>query len=219
MNPFFRTCRPFALLAALALPHINWAITINGQELKEIIKQGQVLIYENQKANHIALRIQNGAIQIGQLDIQDDITRVKKFYDEFRENKAHLSCQSANETYTSYAGARMTIDGAYITAGKDIDIRAAHVSTFNSILQSKDIHILCSSDFKAYTCFMDADTLTLESPLSLFQAIRFTFSKDPSVPPLVQGTIDFLREKTDDGALVVIGACKLEISFSPQVFE
>jgi len=207
------------IFGTLYFPHVGLAVTINGQNLKEIIKPDQVLVYENEKANHIAIRIQDGAIEIGQLDIQDDIKRVKQFYSEFQAKKDQLSLQSAKETYTSRSGAHMKVDGAYITGGKNIILEAANVDIANSILQSKDIIIRSNHSFKAYTCFVEADTLVLESsPNSLFD-IRFTFSKNPAVPPLVQGTIDFWSNKTDGGAFVVVGACKVEISFAPRAFE
>ena len=106
MNLSIRTLYLYCLIGGTGISHLILAITVNGQNLKEIIKPDQVLVYENQRSNHIALRIQNGAIEIGQLDIQDDIKRVKQFYDEFQEKKDQLSLQSAKETYTSRAGAR-----------------------------------------------------------------------------------------------------------------
>lgn len=208
------------LLGFFGFSYLNCIITVNGQEFKKIA-QDEVLFYESGQANHIALTIQNGAINIGVLNDEEIIKIAKQSHHELLSgNRGKLVAHVTDKKYILRRIMEIKVDNEYVASDEGIFLQAGQVGTSNSTLKSKDIQISCCQ-FKADTCFMDADTLTLYSawPYSLFEFIRFTFKRDKLVPHFVRGIIDFQHNKTDDGAFVVVGACRVEFAFSKKAFN
>lgn len=94
----------------------------------------------------------------------------------------------------------------------------SNLTLFDVILKSKEVFFE-SNKFDIHSCFIDADTLQLETsdPQSIFKAIRFTFNKNLPIIKCIQGILDFTSNETD-GIFFVLGAQKVEILLSDRAF-
>ena len=194
-------------------------ITINGQNINEILTPGQTLLYENPTATNVTFSFKNGALEIGDT-VLEQVESVATYRTELENNKHLLSQHSAGNRLISRSGGAISFNGAYITGGEQVILETGTaLELYDAIVQSKEVIFACNS-LKVGACFVDAPVLQIESscPQSLIKIIRFTFNTELSARACIQGIIDFARNETD-GAFIVLGAHKAEILLAPQAFE
>lgn len=99
-----------------------------------------------------------------------------------------------------------------------IDVKK-NVHIENTILKAKKIKIIVQQ-IKCGLCFADTDELEIEvrSAESPYATIRLFRNKNNQNPMVLQGKLDFVNNSTE-GLFIVLGAEKIVISFSPEVFQ
>jgi len=195
-------------------------ILVNGTDLKEVVKSpDQALVCDSSGENNVCFSIKQGIIELGSADLQG-LESVKKQRDNLKMRKSSLKRLSAGTVFSSSSGKFITLSNAYITGGNAVELQAGtHIELENVIIQSPEVLLECSK-LQAWMCFIDADTVYIESssPTSLIKSIRISFDRNATVPCCIQGTFDFESNETE-GLFYAVGAQKISILFSPEVFK
>ena len=212
-------------LTTLLLSTISSAMTINGKKIKELIKPGQVLTYNDQGADNVVVRIKNGNIEIGSYNIKDaDRMKVREFYQMLCSNKDKLVQRISPDTVEIRALGDITVKGAYYSGDEEVVLESCSDLTItDAILRAKQVACIGKTIHFANGCFLETNRLQLESkvPSSLCKIIRFTLAKNSEFPSSVQGKLNFGTFCTDETTqeLLVVGANKAEIVLAEQAFE
>lgn len=196
------------------------SIVVNGTDLKEVVKSpDQALVCDVPGKNNICFSMKQGVIKMGAADLQG-VDSIKRQRHNLEIRKPSLTRLSTGTVFSSTSGKSITLPNVYISAGDAVELRAGiQIELENVIIQSPEVLLECSK-LQAWMCFIDADTVYIESssPTSLIKSIRISFDKNATVPCCIQGTFDFESNETE-GLFYAVGAQKVSILFSPAVFK
>jgi hypothetical protein len=221
MNLFLKNY--YVLLLMFFAYNGSFAMTLNGQALKDILKPGQILSFTpTANVYNIAFSIKNGHVQLGTIEIgNDDIAKIKAHYIYLKTNKHKLSQSKAGDTINIQAGQEINASHAYYSAGKLIKLCAGQAMKINdSILKSKEAVLLAGNNLDLKACFLTTKILQISSSVesSFIKAIRFTYVEKNDLPCLVQGQLSFEKNETN-GQFTVLGVKEIEIEFAPEAFK
>lgn len=210
----------FVTILSFYVCQILSAIMVNNQDINNLIKPGQVLMYDCPDADNIFMRIKDGNITIGGWELTN-VAEAQAFFNELNNNKNEFSQNIAPDMISLKTEKNMSIKKAFFSSDKGIifDV-GAQINLDTLILQSKEKVAFLANQLNIQNCFFNVPWLQIESniPNSLCQVIRFTFNKDISFSVCAQGHINFESNETLQD-FIVIGASQVEILFSPEAFK
>jgi hypothetical protein len=169
-------------------------ININDRALNDYCAPGELFVYRSTTPN-MRIKVYNGRMYLSSSTI-DNTQQIIDSYTEIKRKKVLL---------TNDAVQHATTDGV-------IDVATA-------IMQAPE------ADLKAYrmmftNCFIEAPVLRLQptNPRSIVNEIIVIFDANATLPPMVQGFIDF-QEDEPTGEILLAGVSEVQISFKPEAFN
>lgn len=210
----------FLSISMLFFAKAAFGITINEVDINKIASRGKVITYTNSdsKADNVSVHLDKKNLQVGTISLTDS-HQINDFLQKLQNEK--LRTMSAGNKITLQAGGNNTHRGSHLTAKEEIILKAGMLASIkNSILESPQVHIVAKKfDFEG--CFLkNTEHLWLESASdkSLFKVMRFKFPKNPMLPPMIQGSIDFETGFMSD-KMIVTGAAEVDILCGDTAFQ
>ena len=200
-------------LSVVLFCNVIGAITINDQDINNVLKPGEKLFCESSASDNIAFVIENGNLKIGSARINN----VKDVFNRFVEFN--------NEPHGKMIGPRWYISGSvlndqHVSSDKEliIDARNSFVVA-EAVLQSKKITMITDA-INCGNCFIDSDELIIKvrSADASYAVIRLIRNKYSQNPMVIGGNIDFANNGAN-GALIVLGAQYASVAFNPDAFK
>lgn len=212
------------LMLSLSCANVAQAVTINGQDINEVLRSNQVLVYDNTHSQGISLSADaQGNVAIGSMRLTPECERYAfRYYTELEAWQDRMS-QNRGKALCFRSSKSMHHEGAYIEGVESIALSSGTSLAFsNSILRSVDVYLEAPSIAFVDT-FVDADTITLAStsPDALIESISIFFERESGIVPLVVGAIDFKANEIMGSVrqgMTIVGVRKVVISFAPHAF-
>lgn len=194
-------------------------ITVNGQNINDIIKQGQALVCMAPIADHfLALQMKDGNMEIESFTfansafVQGELARITERKAQSPQVRGRIVEMKSNS---------LSFNGSWATAEESMILEGRAIIRFvDRFLHSKKIELI-GNKMEFDRCYIDTDELIIQTnvPGSCCKIIRVTFKKDSSVLKGLQGCIDFANNETyGDYDLRLMGVEKIEIQFAPHAF-
>lgn len=211
----------YAIIALLTYIPATRTININDRNINEHCKPGETVIYRNETESNIVLRIDKNNVFIGAANISNaQMNSILSSYvslaidrSGYSESNSHepLISRTSNNMYgwkTHFASNSAII--LHTDAAIEIidSIHVAPVTAYigarihleNSFISTKELHLKPSTSD------------------SIIASIVFFFDEQATVPPFVQGHIDFYTGTTAND-IVACGAREVHILFKPEAFN
>lgn len=215
------TLTVYTLATLLAYVPATLAIKINDCDINEYCQPYQAALFYNDATSGVIIRITNGDITIGSVPIND--TQLHTITDAYTDLELHKKSLDQNYSQEALISCTKNPLGGYRAHATDEQIIILDDDTIidiaDSILDAPLVAYI-SSIMNISNCFIHTRQLHFQSsrPDSLIEAIIFVFDEDTTVPPLVQGCIDFSTDTTIND-IIVCGAREVHLLFKPEAFK
>lgn len=204
-------------------------VTVNGEDINEIVQPGEVFSYESTKEQK-AFFFKNGNLKIGSVFCQFESTLADWMKEKYEELSSGRMSRLSNGDTIQLQGER---ENEHVQTNKTIIFTPSDgsdtVKIENMILQAKVI-IYLAKKIELVNCFVKGSSVVLfvsSSQNSLFKAIQFNFASDESGQEkdqniekvhLINGTIDMETGAMPE-QLVATGADRIAFLLNDQAFE
>jgi len=212
------TKRAYLLLLPVVLCcNVVTAITINNQDINEILKPGESMRYTARVgADNIAFEFENGNLSVGSAVVNNAQTIFNRFV-EF-SNEQHGSMRMNRLTV---GGSSQFLDGQHISSlDEELVIDAKNNFLINEVLLKSKTVAVITDRVECGVCFVDSDELVLvaRSPQALCAIVRFSRDQQSKKPMVLSGQMNFADPNSNE-RLVVLGAKDMTIVFSSDAFK
>lgn len=191
------------------------SITINGENLCDIIPAGQNLICTPSiESDGILLKIKNRNIEIESFTFDDNEIEMAFYYLKRKEASYQSQQIEISSNSLSYNGASMNAKEFIFLQGK------SNIDLSNMFLHAKKV-IFAGNKMKFNHCFVNTNEIIIEalSPNSSIALIRIVFDKESDMPAGLHGSINLSKnEINDESPLLIFGIKKIDIQFAPHAF-
>lgn len=197
------------------------AIKINGIDIKEKAKPGEVIHFHHPDVNNILLTFwHNGDLDIGCMNITN-VQEVDEYYTGLLALKDTLAGGIAETILSLKAGGGITLNG-YSGSSNDKIILCAQegITAINAILKSSAITFIANQLTIDDGCFLDAQTLQIEpnNQTTALEIVKFSLNDSLGCRRSIQANVDF-RNIQDKHMILVTGTQEVWLKFKPEAFE
>lgn len=194
------------------------AIVVNDQDIRDILKPGEGLSYNNENNDGMVFAFDGKKLSIKSMNLNP--SGIKNHFAFLMQNRSQMSNLNMGRVLNLTSSESSSHQYAYMTGKEEIVIQAGkELKIHDSILESPNVFLI-SNQIDLHCFLKDCTYLQIEttSENSPFHIIRFTIPKNARLPIAVHGIINFeTGEVTDD--LIVIGASEITIKFNESAFK
>lgn len=212
----------YFLLLVFAVVNMYPVLTVNGQNISELIKPNQAMActLSGGGVGNLAFKYEKNNINLGKFASPDENVVKRRRAEIWQKVRDGYATNLTTKSIDIQSGS-IHYKASYLQGNEKIYMQATGaLKLISSTLHSPDITLIAQQVDFAGLFVEGGSTLQLESnsDTALFKAIKISFDKDCQDPALLQGTINLETGEMSE-TFIAFGVTEIAILLNESVFK